>query len=59
MMSASLTHEAGHSKPVLWENAEEWGGEGDLRGVQDGGVTHVYPWLIHADVWQKPSQYCN
>jgi len=21
--------------------------------------THVYLWLIHADVWQKPSQYCN
>ena len=23
-------------------------------GVQDGG-THVYPWLIHVDVWQKTS----
>ena len=21
--------------------------------------THVYPWLIHVDVWQKPTQYCN
>ena len=29
-----------------------------MRGVQNGG-THVYPWLIHVDVWQKPSQYCN
>ena len=21
------------------------------------GGTHVYLWLIHVDVWQKPSQY--
>ena len=28
-------HEAGHSKPVLWENPEGWGGEGGGRGVQD------------------------
>ena len=20
---------------------------------------HVYLWLIHADVWQNPSQYCK
>ena len=26
--------------------------------VQDGG-THVNPWLIHANVWQKPLQYCE
>ena len=26
--SASSTHEAGHSKPVLWDNPEGWGGEG-------------------------------
>ena len=25
-------------------------------GVQDGG-THVHPWLIHIDVWQKPPHY--
>jgi len=30
-------HEAGHSKPVSWENPEEWGGEGGGRGVQDEG----------------------
>ena len=27
-------------------------------GVQDGGK-HVFPWLIHIDVWQKPPQYCT
>ena len=21
--------------------------------------THVYLWLTHVDVWQKPSQYCE
>ena len=28
------------------------------EGVQDGW-TNVYPWPIHGDVWQKPSQYCK
>ena len=49
----SSMHEAGHSKPVLWDNPEGWSGEGGGRGVQDEG-THVHPWLIHVDVWQKP-----
>ena len=48
MTSASLMHEAGHSKLVLWDNLEGWGGEGGGRGVQDGG-TPVYSWLIHVD----------
>jgi hypothetical protein len=21
--------------------------------------TYVYLWLIHVDIWQKPTQYCN
>ena len=58
MTSANLTPEAGHSKLVLWDNPEGWGGEGGGRGFQDGG-THLPPWLIHVDVWQKPSQYCK
>ena len=24
-----------------------------------GWGTHVYPWLIHVNVWQKPPQYCK
>ena len=50
--------EAGHSKLVLWDKPEGWGTEGGERVVQDGG-THVYLWLIHVDVWGKPSQYCK
>ena len=37
MPSESSMHETGHSKLVLWDNPEGWGGEGDGRGVQDGG----------------------
>ena len=51
-------HETGYSKPVFWDNPEGWGGEGGGRGVQDKG-THVNPWLIHVNVWQKPPQYCK
>ena len=41
MTRASSMHEAGHSKPVLWDNPEEWGGKRDRRGVQDGGHTYT------------------
>ena len=58
MISASLMHEAGHSKLVLWDNPEGWGEEGSGKGIQDGG-THVHLWVIHVDVWQKPPQYCK
>ena len=30
--------------PEDWEDPERWG-------------THVNPWLIHVNVWQKPLQY--
>ena len=56
MTSASSMNEAENSKLVLWDNPEGWDGEGGKRRVQDGG-THVHPWLIHVDVWQKPPQY--
>ena len=28
----------------MWEGGSEWG-------------THVHPWLIHVNVWQKPPRY--
>ena len=31
---------------VRWEGGSGWG-------------THVNPWLIHVNVWQKPPQYCE
>ena len=33
-----------------------WGGGG--RG-RSGWGTHVNPWLIHVNVWQKALQYCK
>ena len=30
----------------MWEEGSGWG-------------THVNPWLIHVNVWQKPLQYCK
>ena len=33
-------------------------GEGGGRGGS-GWETHVNPWLIHVNVWQKPLQYCK
>ena len=30
----------------MWEGRSGWG-------------IHVYPWLIHVNVWQKPLQYCK
>ena len=38
---------------VHWEDPEVRDGEGGGRG------THVNPWLIHVNVWQKPLQYCK
>ena len=58
MTSASSMYEAGHSNTVLWDNTEGWGGEGRGREAQDW-VVHVYPWLIHVNVWQKRPQYCK
>ena len=58
MTSESLMYEAGHSKLVLWNNPVGWAVKGGGKGVQGGG-THVHPWLVHIDVWQKPPQLCK
>ena len=43
-------YDTGNPKLVLCDNLE--GG-----GWREG--THVSLWPIHADVWQKPQQYCK
>ena len=50
-------HETGCSGLVHWDDPEvgwgwSWKGE-------SGWGTHVHPWLIHVNVWQKPLQYCK
>ena len=39
MTSASSMHEAGHSKPVLWDSPERWCGEGGGRRGSGWGDT--------------------
>ena len=29
------------------------------REVLEGGGIYIYTWLIHVDIWQKPTQYCK
>ena len=57
MTSPSSMHETGHSKPVNWDNPEGW--DGREVGEGSGWETHVHPWLIHVNIWQKPPQYCK
>ena len=57
MTSARSMHEAGHLNPVPGDTPEGWGGGG---GSGDSGwETHVPPWLIHVNAWQRPPQYCK
>ena len=43
---------------MLCDNLEGWDGVGGGREVYEGG-SYVYLWLIHVDVWQKPTRYCK
>ena len=36
--------------------SDGWDGVGGRRRFKRKG-TYVYLWLIHVDVWQKPTQY--
>ena len=45
-------------KQGLCINLEGWDGETEGKEVQEGGDI-VYVWLIHVDVWQKPTQFCK
>ena len=39
--------------------AQGWCTGTTLRDGGSGWGTHVHPWLIHVNVWQKPLQYCK
>ena len=39
-----------------WPRGMGWGGRWEGGS---GWETHVNPWLIHVNVWQKPLQYCK
>ena len=57
-MHILIIYETGCSGLVHWDDPVGWDGEGGTRGGSGSG-THVHPWLIHVDVWQKPLQYCK
>ena len=44
--------ETGCSGLVHWDDPEGWDGG-------SGWGTHVHPWLIHVNAWQKALQYCK
>ena len=58
MASPDLMHETGCSGLVHWDDPEGWDGGGRWEGGSGWG-THVHPWRIHKNVWQKPPQYCK
>ena len=33
--------------------------DGEGGGMGSGWGTHVHPWLIHVNVWQKALKYCK
>ena len=43
---------------MLCDNLEEWDGVG-VGGRFKREGTYVYLWLIHVDIWQKPTQFCK
>ena len=47
---------------VLRAGVLEWPWGMGWRGRWEGGSgweTHVHPWLIYVNIWQKPPQYCK
>ena len=52
----NLLCDSGSSNQALCDSLEGWNGVG---GRFKSGETYVYLWLIHADVWQKPTKYCK
>ena len=54
--------QVGYMRQVLRAGALGWPRGMGWRGRWEGGSgcrTHVNPWLIHVNVWQKPLQYCK
>ena len=43
----------------LCDNLEGWNGVRGGREAQERGDICIYLWLIHVDVWQKTTQYCE
>ena len=65
-MKQSTRHYGWSKSKMAWEAAKQrekskWGAVvvlTEIRIFRREG-THICLWLIHVDVWQRPSQYCK
>ena len=58
LASGNLLYDAGSSTScsvTTWRGGMGW--EVGGRFKKEG--TYVYPWVIHGDVWQKPTKHCK
>ena len=56
----SLLYDSGSSNPMLCDDLEGWGEEGcEVGGRFEREGAYSCLWLIHVDIWQKPTQYCK
>ena len=55
--SGNLLDDSGNSNRGS-VTAEGWDGAGDGREIPERRDVCIL-WLIHADIWQKPTQYCK
>ena len=55
--SPGSMHDTGCLGLVHWDDPEGWYGR--EVGGGSGWGTHVHPWLIHVNVWQKLLQWCK
>ena len=55
--SPGLMHETGAQGWCAWMTQRDGMGREVGGGFRMG--THLDPWLIHVNVWQKPLQYCK
>ena len=44
---------------TVFQGSLKYSVQREVGGCSGRWGTHVYLWLIHVDVWQKPSQYCS
>ena len=56
--AADLLYDSGHSNWGSVTTQSGWMGREFARRFQRER-TYVYLWLIHVDVWQKPTRYCK
>ena len=55
-----MLYDSGSSNPMLCDDLEGWGEEGcEVGGRFEREGAYSCLWLIHVDIWQKPTQYCK